>query len=320
LSRDNDTKLFFATDIHGSERCFRKFLNAGRFYGADILLMGGDITGKMLVPVVEITPGQYETHLFGRRRTASADELPALRKQIADAGYYAYDTTPDEIAEFREHPDLVEQQFRKVMHATLTSWLALAEERLEGTGITCLLAPGNDDPFFVDELLGSSARVINPDRHVVELEQGYTLLSVGYSNPTPWQSPRELPEGKLRQLIDKQAAQVPDMSRCIFSLHVPPKDTTIDQAMALDDEFRPIMRSGSPVITGVGSSAVREALETYEPLLGLHGHIHESRGEARFGRTRSLNPGSEYSEGVLRGALVTLSAKKGIRGYQLVAG
>jgi Icc-related predicted phosphoesterase len=320
LSRGSDTKLFFATDIHGSQRCFKKFLNAGKFYGADILLMGGDITGKMLVPVVESGPDRYETYLFGRRRTVTVDELPALRKQIADAGYYAYDTTPDEIAAFQEKPELVDEQFRKVIHATLTSWLELAEERLAGSGITCLLAPGNDDPFFVDELLRSSTRVVNPDRHLVELEQGWTLLSVGYSNPTPWDSPRELPEDKLRQLIDHQAAQVPKMSRCIFNLHVPPKDTPIDQAMALDDEFRPITKAGSPVITGVGSTAVREALQTYEPLLGLHGHIHESRGEARFGRTRAINPGSEYSEGVLRGALVTLSPKKGIRGYQLVAG
>ena len=320
MSRGSDTKLFFATDIHGSDRCFRKFLNAGKFYGADILLMGGDITGKMLVPVVESSAGQYESYLFGRRRAVTGDELPALRKQIADAGFYAYDTTPDEIAAFRDNPELIDEQFRKVMHSTLTSWLELAEERLEGTGITCLLAPGNDDPFFVDDLLGSSTRIINPDRHVVELEQGYTLLSVGYSNPTPWDSPRELPEDKLAQLIDHQAAQVPDMSRCIFNLHVPPKDTPIDQAMALDDDFRPITKAGSPVITGVGSSAVREALGTYEPLLGLHGHIHESRGKARFGRTRAINPGSEYSEGVLRGALLTLSQKKGLRGYQLVAG
>lgn len=313
-------QLYYASDIHGSDLLWRKFVNAGKFYGADILLMGGDITGKMLVPIVEKAAGTYESYLFGRPRTVTTEELPALRKQVADAGFYAYETTPDEIAAFRENPDLVDEQFRKVMHATLTAWLELAEERLAGTGITCLLAPGNDDPFFVDELLGSSARVINPDRHVVELEQGYTLVSVGYSNPTPWASPRELPEDKLGQLIDHQARQVADMSRCIFNLHVPPKDTTIDQAMALDDEFRPIMKSGSPVITGVGSSAVRTALETYEPLLSLHGHIHESRGEARFGRTRALNPGSEYSEGVLRGALVTLSNKKGVRGYQLVAG
>lgn len=320
MSRASDIKLFFATDIHGSDRCFRKFINAGKFYGADVLLMGGDITGKMLVPVVEIGGGRYESYMFGRRRQASPEELPALHKQIADAGFYAYDTTPDEIATFRENPGLVDEQFRRVIRSTLESWLELAEERLAGTGITCLLTPGNDDPLFVDDLLGSSASVINPNGHVVELEQGYTLVSVGYSNPTPWDSPRELPEDKLRQLIDRQAEQVPDMSRCIFNVHVPPKDTMIDQAMALDPDFRPILKSGSPVIRGVGSSAVREALETYEPLLGLHGHIHESRGEARFGRTRALNPGSEYSEGVLRGAVITLTHKKGIRGYQLVAG
>lgn len=320
MSRGNDTKLFFATDIHGSERCFRKFINAGKFYGADILLMGGDITGKMLVPVVEAGRDRYSSYLFGRRREVSAEELPTLRKQIADAGFYAYDTTPDEIEAFRADPALVDERFRKVIHETLTSWLDLAEERLAGTEITCLLAPGNDDPMFVDELLRSSARVVNPDGAVVELPQGYTLVSVGYSNPTPWDSPRELPEDQLSALIDAQVAQVPDLSRCIFNLHVPPKGTPIDQAMALDDEFRPITKAGSPVITGVGSTAVRDALTTYEPMLGLHGHIHESRGEARFGRTRAINPGSEYSEGVLRGALVTLSDKKGLRGYQLVAG
>jgi len=76
---------------------------------------------------------------------------------------------------------------------------------------------------------------------------------------------------------------------------------TADQAVALDKEFRPVMRGGSPVITGVGSSAVRQALSRFQPMLSLHGHIHESRGEARIGKTLALNPGSEYSEGVLRG-------------------
>ncbi|MCW2888957.1 MAG: putative phosphoesterase [Streptosporangiaceae bacterium] len=318
--RGHDIKIFFATDIHGSDRCFRKFVNAGKFYGANVLLMGGDITGKMLVPVVESAGGRYTTHLFGRDRVVTADGLAALRKQIADAGFYAYDTTPDEIAEFREHPELVEETFRKHMHQTLAQWMSLAEERLDGTGITCLLAPGNDDPLFVDELLGSSDMLINPEGRLVELPGGFTMISVGYSNPTPWDSPRELPEDQLSARIDREAAKVPDLSRAIFNLHVPPKDTPIDQAMALDAEFRPILKSGSPVITGVGSVAVRDAMRTYQPLLGLHGHIHESRGEARIGRSKSINPGSEYSEGVLRGALVTLSAKKGVRGYQLVAG
>jgi Icc-related predicted phosphoesterase len=318
--RGHDIKIFFATDIHGSDRCFRKFVNAGKFYGADVLLMGGDITGKMLVPIVEGAGGRYRSRLFGRERVVDADGLASLRKQIADAGFYAYDTTPDEIAAFGEHPELVEETFRKHMHETLAQWMSLAEERLDGTGIMCLLAPGNDDPLFVDDLLGSSDMLINPEGRLVELPGDFTMISVGYSNPTPWDSPRELPEEQLAARITREAAKIPNMSRAIFNLHVPPKDTPIDQAMALDAEFRPIMKSGSPVITGVGSGAVRDAMSTYQPLLGLHGHIHESRGEARIGRSRSINPGSEYSEGVLRGALVTLSSRKGLRGYQLVAG
>jgi Icc-related predicted phosphoesterase len=315
-----DLKIFFATDIHGSDRCFRKFINAGRFYGADVLLMGGDITGKMLVPIVGTAGGRYTSRLYGRDRVVTAEELPALRKLIADAGFYAYDTTPDEIAAFSENPDLVEETFRKHMHLTLANWISLAEERLGGTGITCLLAPGNDDPLFVDDLLGSSDMLVNPEGQLVELPGSFTMISVGYSNPTPWHSPRELPEDQLAARINAESAKIPDMSRAIFNLHVPPKDTPIDQAMALDEQFRPVLKSGSPVITGVGSVAVRDALRTYQPLLGLHGHIHESRGEARIGRSKSINPGSEYSEGVLRGALITLSAKKGLRGYQLVAG
>jgi Icc-related predicted phosphoesterase len=318
--RGNDFKLFFATDIHGSDRCFRKFVNAGKFYGADVLLMGGDITGKMLVPVVEGAGGRYTSRLYGRERVVDTAGLAGLRKQIADAGFYAYDTTPDQIAEFAENPELVEKTFRAHMHKTLAAWMSLAEERLRGTGIMCLLAPGNDDPEFIDEILGSSDMLINPEGRLVELLGGFTMISVGYSNPTPWDSPRELPEGELATRIASEAAKVPDMSRTIFNLHVPPKDTPIDQAMALDAEFRPVLKSGSPVITGVGSSAVRDAMTTYQPLLGLHGHIHESRGEARIGRSKSINPGSEYSEGVLRGALMTLSPRKGLRGYQLVAG
>ena len=81
-----------------------------------------------------------------------------------------------------------------------------------------------------------------------------------------------------------------------------------------------MLRGGSPVISGVGSSAVRASIEAHQPLLALHGHIHESRGQVRLGRTVSLNPGSEYAEGVLRGVIVTLSRRKGLRGYQLVSG
>jgi Icc-related predicted phosphoesterase len=315
-----DRKIYFATDIHGSEVCLRKFLNAAKFYGCDTLIMGGDITGKMIVPIVDRGQGVHTATLYGRSLEVTGDEIAKLRKTIADAGFYAYGTTPEEMEHFRADPAAVTDLFATLMNRTLNHWLELAEERLAGTGVQCYFAPGNDDPIFVDDILRSSATVINPEEGQVDLGDGVTMISVGYSNKTPWDSPRELPEDELAAYIGKQADALGNTDRVIFNFHVPPRETPIDQAALLDAEFRPIMKSGMPVIAGVGSSAVREALEKYQPMLSLHGHIHESRGEARIGRTLAINPGSEYSEGVLRGAIVTLSKKKGVRGYQLVAG
>jgi uncharacterized protein len=314
-----DTRAFFATDIHGSDRCFRKFLNAAKFYRCSVLIMGGDMTGKMLVPIVDVGAGRYEARFPASDRIVEREALPRLRKAIANAGYYGYETTPEEIVAMEQDPAAVEQLFEAMMRETLTSWLTLASERLPSS-TRCFMAPGNDDPFFVDGILDSSSAVVNPDGKVVEVADGFFMISVGYSNPTPWDTPREVPEGELLTMIEKQADELPDTGRAIFNLHVPPKDTPIDQAAVLDDDLRPVMRGGQPAIGGMGSSAVRDAIERRQPLLGLHGHIHESRGDVRVGRTVCLNPGSEYSEGVLRGVIVTLSTRKGLKGYQLVAG
>jgi Icc-related predicted phosphoesterase len=315
-----DRKIYFATDIHGSEVCLRKFLNAGKFYGCDTIIMGGDITGKMIVPIVDRGQGIHTATLYGRKLEVTDEGVAKLRKTITDAGYYAYETTPEEAERLSADPDAVTQLFAKLMQETLGRWLELAEDRLAGSGVRCFFAPGNDDPAFVDDILRSSALVINPEETLVDLGDGITMISVGYSNKTPWDSPRELPEDELAAYIGEQAEALGNTDRVIFNFHVPPRDTPIDQAVLLDPEFRPIMKGGMPVISGVGSTAVRAALEKYQPMLSLHGHIHESRGEARIGRTLAINPGSEYSEGVLRGAIITLSGKKGVRGYQLVAG
>jgi Icc-related predicted phosphoesterase len=220
----------------------------------------------------------------------------------------------------KQSPAEVDALFERLMADTLEHWLALAEERLNGSDTICVLAPGNDDPPFVDDLLSRSERIINPEHRVVELPGGFSMVSCGTSNKTPWDTPREATEDELLDLIEREVAALPACDRAIFNLHVPPKDTLIDQAILLDDELRPVMENGSPVVGGVGSSAVRSAIERHQPMLSLHGHVHESRGEARLGRTLALNPGSEYGEGVLRGVIVTLSTKRGVRGHQFVAG
>jgi uncharacterized protein len=316
----SELRLFFVTDIHASEVCFRKFLNAARFYECDVIVMGGDMTGKMLVPIVARGNGNFSTRLFGRERVVREDELPKLRKLIADAGYYAYDTTPEEIEALERDRGAVDLLFQKAITDMVARWLQLAEERLRDSPVICIMGPGNDDPDFVDEALRDSPRVINPESNVVELPGGFSMISVGYSNPTPWDSPRELPEDQLLERIEVEAGKLSSMERAIFNLHVPPKDTRLDQAALLDAELRPVLKGGLPVITGVGSSAVRTAIERHQPMLSLHGHIHESRSVVKLGRTQAVNPGSEYSEGVLRGAIITLSAQKGFKGYQMVAG
>ncbi len=315
-----EIRLFFATDIHGSERCFRKFINAGKFYKADVLIMGGDVTGKMLVPIVEGSGGRFAAEVFGVLRRFDDAELPGIEKLIGDAGYYPYRTTADEVAELRADETRVDAVFRAVMTQTITRWLELAETRLAGTEIACLVSPGNDDQPFIDGLLASSPRVINPDARVVELPGGFELVSLGYANRTPWNSPRELDEAELAARIGALAAQTSHPDRAIFNLHVPPKESGLDQAVLLDDQLSPVLRNGSPVVGGVGSSAVRELTDRFQPVLALHGHIHESRGKVKIGRTISLNPGSEYSDGVLRGVLVSLEAGKGVRGVQFVTG
>ena len=313
-------RLFFATDIHGSERCFRKFINAAAFYKVDAVIMGGDITGKMLVPIVAEGGGRYLAEVFGQTRRFGDDELPAIRKLIGDAGYYPYETTPDELAELQADGSKVEAAFRRVMSETLGRWLDFAAERLAETTTVCVMSPGNDDQPFIDELLRDAERVINPEGRIVELPGGFELVSLGYSNITPWHSPRELPEAELGARIDDLARQATRPDRTIFNVHVPPRDSSLDEAVLLNADLSPVMQSGSPKIGGVGSEAVRSAIERIQPLMALHGHIHESRGAVRIGQTQAFNPGSEYSEGVLRGLIVTLEAGKGVRSHQFVAG
>jgi Icc-related predicted phosphoesterase len=72
-------------------------------------------------------------------------------------------------------------------------------------------------------------------------------------------------------------------------------------------------------IKPVGSTAVRDAIERYQPALSLHGHIHEARGVHWLGRTLALNPGSEYAEGTMKGAIVNLEPTR-VKGYLLISG
>jgi Icc-related predicted phosphoesterase len=313
-------RVYFATDIHGSEVCWRKFLNAGRFYQADVLILGGDVTGKAVVPVTAAAGGGSRIRQFSGDRVLAADEVLAAETRIRDMGFYPYRTTDDELDAVWDDPEAVHRIFLSLMRETLARWLDLAEERLAGTGIRLYAMTGNDDPPELQAMLRDSTVLTETEDRVIDLGEGITMVSYGYSNRTPWNTPRELDDDELERRIDKLAAQVSRPERAVFNLHVPPARTAIDKAPALDGSLKPIVKGGAVVMTSVGSEGVRRVLERYHPMLGLHGHIHESRGAVRLGSTLAINPGSEYGDGHLCGALLEIDGRKGVRHYQLPTG
>ncbi len=313
-------KLFYASDIHGSETCWRKFLNAGPFYKADVIIMGGDVTGKGIVPVVhDPDSGTWSAQFKGRTHQIASDaELADLESRITFNGMYPYRCERAELERLVAAPNQ-EELFDGLMEETFRRWLDIGEAKLEVSGVSCWVMPGNDDAWAIDRAFSARGRVQNCDGRVVDLGDGYSMLSVGHSNPTPWDSPREVPEPELGAMIETLAAEVPAMDRAIFNLHVPPYDSELDIAPKLDSDFRIQTAGGQPQMAPVGSTAVREAIERHQPLLGLHGHIHESKGARRIGRTLCINPGSSYSLGQLDGVIVELKGDR-VKRNQFVIG
>lgn len=313
------TRVFFTTDVHGSDRCFRKFLNASRIYKADSLILGGDITGKVLVPIIARTDGKYDVSLFGKQTTIGGDKLQETRRAIQDAGQYSFVASRPELVEIEADKSKEERVFNEAMVSVLRSWVDLAQERLRGTGVKCYISPGNDDKFEIDAALADSGQFVNPENKVVELGGGYEMITLGYANPTPWKSPREVSEEKLGEMIESLASQVKRPETAVYNLHVPPIGTELDRAPAVSPDFNYVKEGLGIKYIHAGSSAVRESIERHAPLLGLHGHIHESKGFAKIGRTLCLNPGSEYADGMLRGALVNLEGGK-VHDFLLTSG
>ena len=303
-------RLFYASDIHGTEVLWRKFINAGKAYEADVLVMGGDLTGKAVIPLVGDEQSGYEVELFGERQHVPPEEAEELERQIRGKGMYPHRMSAEEVERVAAMSEEErEQWFAEVMLITFRRWLELAEERLADGGTRCIVMPGNDDPPGIDEALEQATYVEACDGRVVEFD-GYTMISLGYSNPTPFDSPRELPEEEIARRVDELAEQVPDMSRCIFNLHVPPYDSQLDTAPELDEDLQVVMQGSEPKQIPVGSTAVREVIGRHQPLLSLHGHVHESAGAVRIGRTLCINPGSDYHTGRISGCLLALRGDK----------
>ena len=313
------TTIYYASDVHGSNRCFRKFLNAAKFYKAQVLVMGGDILGKAIIFLEETRPGIYVTQERGQRLELTSEaDVREFEKIAADKGMYTYRCREGERDALHASGE-VESVFERLMKERLLEWITMADERLAGTGVLCYIMGGNDDPPEVLNMLDTGRFVHNPEGAPVVLDEASEMISLGWSNPTPWNTPRECSEDELAQRIDALMMQVKRPDALVMNLHVPPFKSGLDDAPELNADFKVQSNLGQTRFIPVGSTAVRAAIERYQPLLGLHGHIHEAHASCKIGRTVCINPGSDYSEGVLHGVLATLHKGK-LRGYQMVSG
>lgn len=319
------TRVFYACDIHGSEPTYRKFLNAAKFYEVDALVFGGDLMGKLLIPIVREADGTYRARLQGQNHHIRGDEeMERFKRTLQTLGFYWQEMDPDEYRTYEGQQDRIDALFDVLAKERLAGWVALAEERLEGTGVRAYLCGGNDDTDEVLTALDEAPRdrVVNAENRVVPIDDEHVLVTVGYSTPTPWQTPRERTEPEIAEVIEKVVAEVPDPSRAVFNFHCPPLDSSLDTCLKLDASVwppTPVIENRQPVYYGAGSQAVTDALRRYQPTVGLHGHIHESRGMNRYGRTPAFNPGSEYGEGVLRGLIVAIRGGE-VVGQQFTSG
>jgi Icc-related predicted phosphoesterase len=312
------TTLFFATDIHGSDICWSKFLNAGKFYGANVLILGGDMTGKAVVPFVHQGGKNYKVTLLEQEFNITSDEeLQDMIKRVRSRGYYPYLSDPDEIRELDQKPERVSQIFRTEVLKVVQQWMDLADKKLDSSDMKVYCSPGNDDMDEVDEIVRASRRVLLVEGQVTPLDSDHEMIASGWSNRTPWNTEREEDEDQLKMRYEAMISRLQDPRNAVFNIHVPPYKSGLDDAPELDKDLRPVLAGNS--IIPVGSTAVRAAIEKTQPLLGLHGHIHEGRGAIRIGKTLCINPGSMYEQGTLLGTIVKLGKNK-VENYVLTSG
>ncbi len=314
-------RIYYASDIHGARKCWLKFLATPKYYGADVIVVGGDITGKFITPIIRRNGHAEATFLGIKRKLKSEQDIAKLSELIANAGQYSVEMSPDEEQTYARDQAQVDALFQRVICERVEEWGRLADERLAGQRVRCFVSPGNDDSYNVDQALAKSKVIEVHDSRVVDLGDGFSMFGLGYSNITPWNCPRDISEEELAAKIDVLARQIERMDRAIFDIHVPPYDTGIDSAPELTSDMTVVSDSlGAPIMVAVGSTAVREAILKYQPMLSMHGHIHESSGVRKLGATTIVNPGSEYAEGILRGVLIDLDPREGLISANMVTG
>jgi len=314
------TRILYASDFHGSDAFYRKFLNAALQYQANVLIVGGDVTGKAMIPIIHKGHGRFLGYLFGRKEEASsALELEKLKQTISNVGFYPIVLEPEEAEQLEQDPDRMGKRFEREMVDRVRAWLALYEEKLPAQQIPLYFMPGNDDLRSIDLAIDEFEHVHNPDGERFWIDENHELVGMSNANMTPWVCPRDTEEDELEKRLDEIGLLLEHPERAIAALHVPPFDSGIDVCPQLDENLKIVSSGGQVLMKPVGSTAVRKFIEHFQPLLSLHGHIHEAPGHIRIGRTLAINAGSEYAEGIMKAAIINLDRDR-VKGHILISG
>ncbi|GAC1481126.1 MAG: metallophosphoesterase [Ktedonobacteraceae bacterium] len=313
-------RCYMCSDLHAANRTYRKLLNAIRLnvYETQVVLIAGDLTGKAIVPILAQGNGQYYATFLDREyHIENEAERQKVEQSISDIGYYPYVTNQEEADALRADPVKMSELFRKQMIQRVKEWVELAEERIGKSGVQFYMMPGNDDDMGVDEMIAQSSYVVNPVGKVFHLDEYHEMISFDYANPTPWHTPREWSEEEYYERIKTSAIQLRQVNRAVFMIHVPPYDSGLDSAPELDKDLRPRVTMGDVLRIPVGSTGVRRALQELQPLVSIHGHVHEAPGQGKIGRTTCFNAGSEANQGILRGFVFDLGKDKLERSFRV---
>ncbi len=315
-------RILFATDLHGSNTVFKKMLSLGKSIQAEVLIMGGDVAGKILIPIIDYS-GEYRLNFHGQiLKTRSQKELEEIKTKISNEGNYSRIMSEEEFQKMKEDSSALNSYFELAAEERLKEWIKIADDYLDGTGIKVLVSGGNDDTQKLVDSVVNSKVVVNVDQKIYKDYEPFTMVNVGLSNPTPFSTPREVQEDVLERTIEQlMKGTATDSDHLIFNIHAPPYNTTLDIAPKVivgpDGSLSMSLKGGEAEMAHVGSTAVRKMIEKYQPALGLFGHIHESRAVEKIGKTLCINPGSAYTEGTLNSALINIRDSK-IIGYQLL--
>jgi Icc-related predicted phosphoesterase len=312
-------RILYGSDFHGSNAVFRKFISAGLQYKANIMIVGGDVTGKAMIPVIHQGSGRYLAYLFGAEQVATTDEeLERVKKAISNVGFYPIVLEKDEAEALEVDPAKMSKRFEQEMCQRIREWLTLAEEKLVPQNIAMFFMAGNDDLPSIDTTIAEFEHIHNPDMKHFTLDGGYELVGNSNANMTPWVCARDIEEDELAKKIEDLAGLIQNPDQTIAVLHVPPYGSGLDTCPELDKDLRIITQGGQVVMKAAGSTAVKSFIEKVQPMLSLHGHIHESPGHVRIGHTLSINAGSEYAEGILKAAIINLEGGK-VKGHMLIS-